>query len=120
MTFPGGILEWIIATTTGGFGASVGFFFVRWLAIFTAGRWDKREAQLDAGTKLLIEQLTGEVRRLSDRLEAVEHDLAECKKKHAETESELMQMRAANLGFGDARQHAQLIVSEELRKDRDK
>jgi hypothetical protein len=101
-----------------GFGAGLGFFFVRWVAIFVAGRWDRKEAQLDAGTKLLIEQLQKQIAGLLDRLTQVEHDLADCKKMHAQSEADRLRLEAMLQGMGDARQHAALIVGAEKAKER--
>lgn len=108
MTGGEGLVNLAVATTTGGVGLGLGFFFVRWLAVFLAGRWDRREAQIDAGTKLLIDQLTAQVTALGDRLRSVEDDLAECKKRHAESEAEQMRLKAMLQGYGDARQNAAL------------
>jgi hypothetical protein len=101
-----------------GFGAGLGFFFVRWLAIFIAGRWDKKEAHLDAATKLLIEQLQVQVKSLIERLTYIERDLAECKRMHAQSEADRLRLEAMLQGIGDARQHAALIVADEKRKDK--
>lgn len=100
------------------------FVFVRWTANFIAGRMDRREARLDAGMIGLIDGLKAEIARLSGeckdlRTAVAKHgdELTECRKKHAESEAEVMKLKAMLAGFGDARQHAQLIVSAEKKKD---
>lgn len=108
---------------TAGFSFGLAFFAMRWLAVFLAGRWDKREAQLDSGTQLLVEQLKTQVKALFDRLDQVERDLADCKRQHAESENERMQLKAMLQGYGDARQLAQINAaadkaSQEARKER--
>lgn len=113
----GGAAETIGQWSAGGFGAGLSFFIVRWFAVFMAGRWDKREAQIDEATKRLIEQLTAEVTRLAERLGVVERDLADCKKLHAIAEAERLRVEAILQGYGDAKQHAALIVAAEKRKD---
>jgi hypothetical protein len=118
MTIPGGLLEGVIEPTSYGIGAGIGFFAVRWLCVFMAGRWDKKEAQLDAATKLLIEQLQTQVGGLIGRLVQIEKDLADCKRMHSESEADRMRLNALLQGMGDARNHAQLIIADEKRKDK--
>jgi chromosome segregation ATPase len=97
---------------------------VRWAANFVAGRLDKKEAQLDASTQLLIQHLrdqvailVGDCRELREWRASAEKDLFECKQRHAESEAEVMRLKATMQGYGDARDKAQLIVSAEKRKD---
>lgn len=113
MTYDPLSFDMLATTATGGFSLGVGFFAVRWLAVFVAGRWDRREAQIDEATKRLIEQLTSEVTRLAKRLEVVEHDLAECKKLHAKAEAERTRVEAILQGYGDAKQLAALQSAAE-------
>ena len=114
-----------------GVGAGVGFFFVRWLAVFFAGRWDKKEEQIDAATRQIIETLRIENTRLSEaekqtraemsvmreeftqRFNSFEEALRQCERRHAEGEAEIMRLKAVIQGAGDARQHASLIVAAE-------
>lgn len=123
----------------GGFGFS--FLVVRWFATFTAGRVDKRADQVDkqadkvdAGMTKLLDSLEKrldeeERSRLAEiaRRERVEEelrreigklrtDLAECERRHGESEARVKHLEATMLGMGDARQRAQLIVSDEKRK----
>jgi TolA-binding protein len=93
---------------------------IAWAVNTFTGRFDKREAHLDAGMKELLDQLRvqikelqGECAELRRRVSAAETELLECKKLHAEAEARATQLEAANQGLGDARAHAQLIVSAE-------
>lgn len=97
----------------GGIGFGVGFFAVRWAAVYAAQRWDKREAQIDAGMQTLIEQLKTQVTSLFERLDRVERELAECKAMHAKADAERMRLEGLVAGLGDARQHAALIIASE-------
>lgn len=117
MMLPGHMLNTTAEWGVAGFGASVGFFFVRWVAVFAAGRWDRKEAQLDAATKLLIEQLQTQVSGLIERLVQVEDDLLACKRMHAESEAQRLRVEAILQGYGDAKQEAQRIIAADKRKD---
>lgn len=100
---------------------------IAWVVNTFIGRFDKREADLDAGVKELISQLRDQVKELKDecaglkrevedfrsRLNTAEAELLECLKKHAESDARVLQLEAAQTGLGDAKQHAQLIVSAE-------
>lgn len=103
-----------------GGGASFGFFVVRWLLSFIAGRVDKREAQIDAGTKSLIQLLQNQVNELASQVTKFRADLDECKRQHDEARREVMELRGLLQGIGDAREHAQLIVSKAANKKDDK
>lgn len=105
------VAEVAVSTVGMGSGLGFGFFAVRWLASFLAGRFDKREEQLDAATHDIIDQLRNEVQRLAERLGAVEIELLECKKLHAEADDERRRLKAAMTGLGDAKQAAQLIIA---------
>lgn len=110
-----------------GMGAGLGFFAVRWVAIFVAGRWDKKEAQIDAGTRRLIEQLEHQIDALTkreesreQRLSRFENDLADCKRLHAESEAEVMRLKAMLQGYGDARQIQQVKrAADKIVRERD-
>jgi len=119
-----GIWDVAIGGGSAGFGMGLVFVMVRWSANFLAGRLDKKEAQLDAGTQRLIAGLQQQIEALTNREDAreqrlshVEDELAECRRLHAESEADRMRLNAMLLGMGDARQHAQLIVSAEKRKE---
>jgi len=110
-----------------GMGAGLGFFAVRWIAVFIAGRWDRREEQLDGGTQRLIKgleaqisSLTGRIIQLTERLDHVESELSECKRLHAESEAQRMRVEAILQGYGDVRQTAQLIVSADKAAEKEK
>lgn len=111
-------LETVAASATGGFGIGVGFFFVRWVAIFVSGRWDKKEAQLDAGTQRLIDRLETQVQSLLGHVARIDEELAECRRLHSESEALRLQAEALLQGSGDARQLAALIVASEKNKDK--
>jgi hypothetical protein len=94
-----------------GGGAGGGFLAVKWLIEWVAGRLDKREARIDAGTDKLIQALERQVEALSKRLEAVENSLADCQRKHAESEATVLRLQAIIDGKGEIAQRAQAIVA---------
>src|SRR5690606_3128028 len=104
-----------LAVASGTAGGSFGLVFVavRWTANFIAGRMDKRQEHIDAATKELIDALRSDVVDLRTRVVSAEQQLRECQKQHGEARAEVMELRAMMKGLGDARQHAQLIVSSE-------
>lgn len=55
---------------------------------------DKRAAALDAGTQRLMERLEARVDELTKRVTTVEHELADCQKKHAESEAKAARFEA--------------------------
>ena len=82
-------------------GAGVGFFTVRWLVVFMAGRWDKREEHIDKVTRELIDQLRQQVadvlasnKALTDRVDKAEAALRDCLSKHATSEAEIAHLTA--------------------------
>lgn len=120
MNLPGGVYATATEWGSAGIGAGFGFFLVRWIAVFVAGRWDKKEAQIDAATQLLIQQLQEQVSGLFQRIGHIDTELAECKRMHAESEAARLRLEGLMQGLGDARQQAALMVAEERRKDREK
>ena len=84
-----------LAVASGSAGGVFGLVFVavRWTANFIAGRLDKREAQLDAGTRLLIEQLQTQVVDLLSRVAKIDRELEECRDEHAKAHAELALLR---------------------------
>lgn len=102
-----------LAIASGTAGGSFGLVFVavRWSANFIAGRMDRKEAHLDAGTQRMIDRLERQVEALIERMTRIDEDLAECKRMHAESEADRMRLRAMLQGYGDARQVAQLKVA---------
>jgi hypothetical protein len=102
-----------LAIASGTAGGSFGLVFVavRWSANFIAGRMDRKEAHLDAGTQRMIDRLEKQVEALLERVTRIDEDLAECKRMHAESEADRMRLRAMLQGYGDARQVAQLKVA---------
>lgn len=118
------ISDLLVATTSGGLSIGVGIYAaremgrgIRWLIEFFTGRQDKRQEHIDSVTKELIEALRVEIGGLRERVAAAEKSLLECQKRHSESEAKVVRLEAMLAGFGDARQHAQLIVSEEKRKE---
>lgn len=103
-----------------GFGLGFAFLVVRWLAVFIAGRVDKREAQIDAGTALLIRQLQEQVAGLIEYKKTVDAALRECLERDLEKEYRIAQLEGMIHGTGDARQYAQLIVSADKASDKAK
>lgn len=109
-----------LAVASGTAGGSFGLVFVavRWTANFIAGRMDKKEAQIDAGTQHLIEHLreqvtilVGDCRELREWRGKAEDALRECERRHAESEAEVMRLKAMMQGYGDARQLVQIEQS---------
>lgn len=103
-----------------GGGATIAFLFIRWVVEYLGGRMEKRADRLDAGTATLIGQLQGQVAALLERekhreqrLRNVEDELTECKRRHAESDAELMRLKAIQQGRGEMRDRAQVIVSAE-------
>lgn len=113
MIEPGVALSTLAYGGSAGFGLGFSFLVVRWFATFVAGRIDRKEANVDAGTQRLIDRLEKQVEALLTRMTHIDEDLAECKRRHAESEAEVMRLKAQMQGFGDARQHAALIVATE-------
>lgn len=107
-----------VALASGTAGGSFGLVFVtvRWLATFIAGRMDKRQDHLDEATRELIDGFRRDVADLRARVTSAETQLRECERKHSESEAKVMQLEAMLAGFGDARQHAALIVASEKKE----
>lgn len=115
-----GFITALVPWATAGLGAGGGFVFIKWLFEFFAARWDKKEAIIDGGMKELVDELKEQIaglkedgRDLRARLKVVEDDLAECKRMHSESEAERLRLAAMLQGYGDARQHAQLMIAAE-------
>lgn len=116
----GAILEQLPAVFTLGFGGGGGFYAIRWIAEWVAGRLDKREAKIDAATDQLIKRMAaqidtlgGETNDLRTRLGEVEADLRECHRKHAAAESEVMKLNVIIQGMGEIKQLAHAFVAAE-------
>lgn len=106
------------------FGAATGLSLglvlamVRWAATFLASRHDAREAHLDASHDKLIQALEGQIDSLSERfdkamerIDKVEGELIECRKRHAEAEAELKGLQAIVTAQGSMRQEAQVMIA---------
>lgn len=117
---------------TGGLGVGAGIIIARqigrgisWLLVFFTGRSDRKEAVVDAGMNLLLASLKEEVARLNAdcselRVWRMEDRmlLRDCERKHAESEAEVMKLKAMMQGYGDARQTAQLMMAADKSKDK--
>lgn len=119
------LLAGLPAFFTIGAGGGVGFFGVRWFIEWLGGRYDKREASIerraesvDKATQALISRLETRVCQLEKRLDRAEGELADCNRKHAESEAEIARLKAQGQGMGDARQMAQVIVAADRVADR--
>jgi chromosome segregation ATPase len=124
--FQGGVAEAAVVSVGVGSGLGFGFFMVRWLATFVAGRLDRKEEHIDTVTRSLIEGLKEEITRLSGecrelRAAVAEHgrELQECRKKHAESEAEVMKLKTMIQTRGEMRDRAQTIIAAEKRKDKE-
>ena len=99
-----------------GAGAGGGFYAVRWFLEWLSGRHDKREAHLDLATENLIRALEDRLNAVMTRLDSAESALEDCKRRHAESEAQVLRLEATLRAQGDARQHAQLIIAAEKRE----
>ena len=104
-----------IASFSAGGGFALSFVVVRWTANFIAGRLDRKEAVVDAGTKQLLAAQQKQIDALSRReearelrLEKVEAELEDCRDQHAQCKADVMRLEAILQGYGDAGQIAQL------------
>lgn len=114
----GGALETAVYGGSMGVGLGTTFLFIRWLASFVAGRVDAREAQVDAGMRELLEGLKEQVtvlgaecKELRQRVAATENDLLDCKRRHAESEAEVMRLKALIQARGEIRDRAQVVIA---------
>lgn len=130
------LAELAVASGSAGGVFGVVMVAVRWTANFIAGRIDKKEATVDAGMTKLIADLNERIDMISksematreelrrDRAEfrayQIETDkqLSECRRKHGESEAEVMQLRSMLQGYGDARQLAQMNASADKVSER--
>lgn len=101
-----------------GAAAGGGFGIIKWIFEYIGGRMDKRADRLDADTRFVIDQLRAELGRVSQRLDRVETELADCQHKHAEAEAKVMRLEARQQGYSEARDRAQTILAAERLADR--
>lgn len=101
----------------GGVGIGVGIWTAKlvgqgitWTLTFFTGRFDKREAHLDAGMKELVQELKSQVGTLKtdcielrNRVEAAESAHADCQRRLTEVERRAATAEATLQGMGDAR-----------------
>lgn len=105
------LMESIGTVAALGAGGGGGFFMVKWLFEYFAGRHDAREQRIDGGTDKLIERLERRVEALTARLDKVESDLSDCKRKHAESDAEVLRLKAIIDGKGEIAQRAAQVVA---------
>ncbi|SFG08550.1 hypothetical protein SAMN05518801_10743 [Novosphingobium sp. CF614] len=110
--------NWLPGWLSAGAAAGGGFGVIKWGLEFLGGRMDKREAAIDAGTQMLIASLEARLNALTARLDKVETELADCRRKHAEAEAKVMRLEAMQQGYGRAREQAALIVAAERLEQR--
>ena len=103
-----------------GGGAGGGFFVVKWFVEWIAGRLDKREARIDAGSDRLIAGLENRIETLTMRLDAVERMLADCQKMHAKSEAEVLRLSALVEAQGEIRQRVQQVVAADRLEQSDR
>lgn len=98
-----------------GFGASLGagFFVAKWFVEWLSRRLDKREERLDARGEKLLDSLVERVTNLEARNTQLESYLADCQKKHAESEAERMKLNAILEAKGIINQKAQMAIAAE-------
>lgn len=120
-----GFWDFALGAPLVGAGISFGFVVVKWAANFIAGRLDKREAQVDAGTTQLLDRMNEEIERVSEecttlraRVTVTEEDLRHCRDEHAQCRAELMELRGLIQGRGDARNEAAVIVARDRVADK--
>jgi len=117
----GGItLATAVYTGVGGLSFGLSFLFVRWLADFIAGRVDRKEARVDAGMRELLDDLRQEIDRLKEECVAMRAALAECERKHAESEARVLGLEAEMQGYGNVRNEVQRRVAAERLADKDR
>lgn len=103
--------------TPGGLGiwGLIGLIIIWWIR----GMADRRRAANEgtsanaAATAVLIKHLTEEVERLGKLVASQSGRITELEHKLLQTEGEVVRLKAANAGLGDAAQHAALIVAAE-------
>lgn len=89
-----------------------------WVMVFITGRHDAREKHLDASHDKLVKRLETQIDSLSERfdkaverIDQVEGELVECRRKHAESEAELKGLKVIIASRGSMRQEAQVLIA---------
>jgi hypothetical protein len=89
-----------------------------WVMVFVTGRHDAREKHLDASHDKLVARLEAQIDSLTERfdramvrIDQVEAELVECRRKHAESEAELKGLRVILQAQGSMRQEAQVLIA---------
>lgn len=91
---------------------------VRWIIEYFTGRIDRREAsveeadkELDRRKDSLIDKMEGQLTSLLNRVTVAEAALAECIRKHAESDAKVLHLEALLLAKGEIKQQAALIIA---------
>lgn len=104
--------------TPGGLGiwGLIGLIIIWWIR----GMAERRRAANEgttasaAATAILIKHLTEEVERLGKLVSSQSSRITELEHKLLHTEGEVVRLKAASAGIGDAREHAALIVAAQM------
>lgn len=104
----GRLTEW----TQNGIGLGIGLLVVRLISMLIA-QWNVKEERLEKGHKNLFETQQQQIASLLEWKEQVEAALKECQQQHAASNLEVARLSGLLAGFGDAKQHAALIVAAE-------
>jgi hypothetical protein len=100
-----------------GIGIGGAFLFVKWVADFIAKRTDRREDRVDAGMRALLDDHREEIDRLKQDCVSLREGLAECERKHTESEQEVSRLRGMMQGYGDAKQLAQMNAAADKARE---
>lgn len=104
--FGGNLAEWI----PNGIGLGIGLLAVRVFAMLL-NQWNLKEDRLEKGHKTVFDTQQQQIASLLEWKDQVEAALKECREQHASSQLEVAKLKGLLAGFGDARQHAQLIIA---------
>lgn len=109
------LLTWGFSAGSVGAGIGAGIWIaklvgqgIKWTIEYFTGRLDKREADIDADMRELIEQLKDQVKSLSDDCKQMKAAHADCERRLTEVERRAAKAEATLQGFGDARNMLQV------------
>lgn len=96
---------------------------VKWFVEWVSGRVDRKQDRVDEAVQQLITGLQEQVsavaadnRQLREDMKVLEADLHECKRRHSESDAEVMRLKAMLQGYGDARNVAQIEIAAKKRE----